>query len=109
MAPPAFPLVLAYALMMLSLWAVDLGLVGRPFLTPSNGSNAGARSFAPSKALNKSHSQVYGLPATPKQSASDTWAAVATEAQNEQVRRMAAIALIVYGSRMILRTIETLH
>ena len=45
----AYALFLAYALIVLSLWKVDIGLTGRTGLTVSSGNNVVATRFAPLK------------------------------------------------------------
>jgi hypothetical protein len=45
----AYALFLAYALIILALWKVDIGLIGRTGLTVSSGNNVVATRFAPIK------------------------------------------------------------
>jgi hypothetical protein len=93
----AYALVLAYALIVLSLWKVDMGLVGRPGFTAWDGDNAVARRFAPTQIADESRSEVYRLLAsTLERSDTPASAGVGTEPQNEERRRLAALALMVY-------------
>jgi hypothetical protein len=98
MAPPsasAYPLFLAYALIVLSLLNVDMGIVGRPFLYSSVGNNAGARSFAPPKAVDNSRSQLYRLPTSVgEQFTLGSSVRIGVESDNAQARRIAAVALM---------------
>src|SRR5687768_8047000 len=95
MAPPstsAYPLFLAYALIVLSLLNAGMGTVGGPFLyTPlytSVGNNAGARSFAPLKAVDYSRPQLYRLPTSMgEQFTLGSSVRSGVEADNAQVRR----------------------
>ena len=95
----AYALVLAYALVVLSLWKVDMGLVGRPGFTAGDGNNAVATRFAPTQTADESLSEVYRLLASTLER-SDTIASAGvgtgTEPQNEERRRLAALALMVY-------------
>jgi hypothetical protein len=92
----AYPLFLAYALIVLSLLNADMSIVGRPFLYTSVGNNAGARSFAPSKAVDYSRPQLYRQPISMgEQSTLGSWVRIGAEADNAQVRRIAAVALMV--------------
>jgi hypothetical protein len=80
----------------LSLLNADMGIVGRPFLSMSVGNNAGVRSFESSKALIYSRLQLYRLPRSMReQFALTSSARIGVEADNEQVRRIAAVALMV--------------
>ena len=54
-----YSLVLAYALIVLSLWKVDMGLVGRPGLTSWGGDSA--TRLAPTAAGDESRSEVFRL------------------------------------------------
>jgi hypothetical protein len=96
----AYALILAYALIVLSLWKVDMGLVGRPGFIAWGGDNAVARRFAPIQTADESRSQVYRLLASTLERSDTTSAGVGvgTEPQNEERRRLAALALMVYGS-----------
>jgi hypothetical protein len=92
----AYALVLAYALVVLSLWKVDLGLVGQPGFTAWGGNNAVATRFAPTRTPDDSGSEVYRLLASVLQSDATPSAAVGADPQNEELRRLAALALMVY-------------
>jgi hypothetical protein len=92
----AYPLFLAYALIVLSLLNAEMGIVGQPFLYTSVGNNAGVRSFAPSKALDYSRPQLYHLPKSiSEQFTVGSSVKIGAEADNAQVRRIAAVALLV--------------
>ena len=56
-----YSLVLAYALIVLSLWKVDMGLVGRPGLTSWGGDSAVVTRLAPTAAGDESRSEVFRL------------------------------------------------
>jgi hypothetical protein len=93
----AYALVLAYALIVLSLWKVDMGLVGRPGFTAWGGDNTVARRFASAQTADEFRSEVYRLLASTLER-SDTISAgvgVGTEPQNQERRRLAALALMV--------------
>jgi hypothetical protein len=83
-------------LILLSLLNANMGIVERPFLS-TVGNNAGVRSFGPSKASDYRRRQIYPLPTSMgKQLALRSSTRIKTEAYNEKVRRIAAVALIVY-------------
>ena len=94
----AFALVLAYALVILSLWKVDTGLGGRQSLTASEGSGVIKITLPLRNVPDESSSELYRLLiSTPEQS--NVWSAEnRTEAQNEEVRRLTALSLIVYAT-----------
>ena len=93
----AYALVLAYILVILSLWEVDTGLVGRPGFSAGGGNNAGATRFAPTPTADDSRSEVYRLLSSVlEQSDATPSAAVLADPQNEELRRLAALALMVY-------------
>ena len=93
----AYPLFLAYALILLSLWKVDLGLIGRTGVTVSGGNNVIATRFAPIKPLDESRTHYRLLLSVLESSDGTSAGRIGTEAQNEEeVRRLAALALIVY-------------
>jgi hypothetical protein len=93
----AYALVLAYALVVLSLWKVDLGLVGQPGFTAWGGNNAVATRFAPTRTADDSRSEVYHLLASMLEPSDATpSAAVGADPQNEELRRLAALTLMVY-------------
>jgi hypothetical protein len=92
----AYALLLAYALVVLSLWKVDTGLVGRPGFTASDGNNAVAR-FAPTSTADDARAEVYHLLASMLEPSDATpSAAVKADPQNEELRRLAALTLMVY-------------
>jgi hypothetical protein len=95
----AYALILVYALVVLSLWKVDTGLVGRPGSTAWHGNNAVATRFAPTQIADESRSEVYRLLAPMLEPSDATLSAgTRTEPQNEELRRLTALALIVYGT-----------
>ena len=95
----AYPLFLAYALVVVSLWKVDMGIVGQPFLTQSGGNNIGATSLAASKVDHSSRPQLHRLRApSDEHFAVDPSARARTEADNEEVRLIATLALMVYAT-----------
>jgi hypothetical protein len=55
----AYAVILAYILVVLSLWKLDTGLVGRPGFTAWGGNNAVATRFAPTRTADESRSEVY--------------------------------------------------
>jgi hypothetical protein len=88
---------LAYALILLSLWKVDMGLAGRPGFTAWGGDNPVARRFASAQTADESRSEVYRLLASTLEGSDTTPSAgVGTEPQNEERRRLTALALMVY-------------
>jgi hypothetical protein len=99
MAPPStsvYALFLAYALIVLSLLNADMAIVRRPFLYTPVGNNAGARSFAPPKAVEYSLPQLYRLPTSmDEQFTLGSSVRGGAEADDAQVRRIAAVALMV--------------
>lgn len=92
----AYPLFLAYALVVLSLWKVDTGLIGRKGLTASGDNNVVATRFAAIKPPDESRTHDRLLVSMLEQSGVNPSARIGTEAQNEEVRRLAALAVMVY-------------
>jgi hypothetical protein len=93
----AYALILAYILVVLSLWKIDTGLVGRPEFTAWGGNNAVATRFAPTPTADDSRSEVYRLLAsTLEQFDAMPSAAIGADPQNEELRRLTAVALMVY-------------
>jgi hypothetical protein len=91
----AFALVLAYSLVLLSLWKVDTGLAERRPSTALEGSSAVETTLTPPKAPEESSSELYRLlVSTPEQSDGRS-TENGTEA-NEEVRRLTALSLILY-------------
>ncbi len=90
----AYPLFLAYALIVLSLWKVDIGLIGRTGLTVSSGNNVVATRFAPIKPPDESRTHHRLLLSMLEHSGVNPSAR--TEAQNKEARRLAALAVMVY-------------
>jgi hypothetical protein len=90
-------LILAYALIVFSLWKVDTGLVGRSQFTLLQGDSAvGRTKLAPTAARDESRS-VYRLLVSLLEG-SDTAPSLelGADPQNEEVRRLTALALMVY-------------
>jgi hypothetical protein len=95
-----YSLVLAYALIVLSLWKVDTGLVGRPQFTFRQGDSVVVRTtLAPTAAGDESRSEVYRLLASLLEP-SDTPPSPGggADPQNEELRRLTALALMVYAA-----------
>jgi hypothetical protein len=90
----AYPLclALAFALLVLSLWRVDSGLVEQKS-APSGGDIA-ATSLAPGQDDSRSHRRAASL----EDLAFGSWGTIPIESENEEVRRKATVALIVYGT-----------
>jgi hypothetical protein len=90
----AYPLFLflAYALILLSLWRVDTALVEQQSAT-SDGDIA-VTSLAPAQDDSRSHRRAVSL----EDLAFGSWGAIPIEAENEEVRRIATLALMVYGT-----------
>ena len=92
----AYPLSLfpAFALIILSLWRVDTGLVEQQS-APSAGNNAVTTS-APSDLQYepRSHLRTGSL----EDLAFGSWGTIQIESENEEVRRKATIALMVYAT-----------
>jgi hypothetical protein len=95
-----YSLVLAYALIVLSLWKVDTGLVGRPQFTFRQGDSAVVRTtLAPTAAGDESRSEVYRLLASLlERSDAAPSAGVGADLENEELRRLTALALMVYAA-----------
>ena len=91
----AIALVLAYALVVLSLWKVDTGLAGRR-LTAFGGNDAVATRLAPPNVSDESSSELYRLLVATNEQSGVSSAGDRTEAQNEEVRRLTALSLMVY-------------
>ena len=94
----AYPLVLAYALILLSLWMVDMGLLGRAGPIVSGDNNVVATRFAAIKPPDELRSYERLLVSMLEQADLTSPAArIGADDQNEEgVRRLAALALIVY-------------
>ena len=92
----AYALFLAYALIVLSLWKVDIGLIGRTGLTVSSGNNVVATRFAPIKPPDESRIHHRLLLSMLEHSGVNPSAR--TEAQNKEARRLAALAVMVYAT-----------
>lgn len=91
----AIALVLAYALVVLSLWKVDTGLAGRR-LTAFGGNDAVATSLVPPIAPAESSSELYRLLVATNEQSGVSSAGDGREAQNVEVRRLTALSLMVY-------------
>jgi hypothetical protein len=94
----AYALFLAYALIVLSLWKVDIGLIGRTGLTVSSGNNVVATRSAPIKPPDESRIHYRLLVSMLEQSGVTPSVGIATDAQNEEDRRLAALGLMVYAT-----------
>ena len=82
---------------MLSLSKVDGGLVGRPGFTSWKGDSAVATRLAPTVAGDESSSEVYRLLASIVEPPDATpLPGVGADPQNEELRRLTALALMVY-------------
>jgi hypothetical protein len=90
----AYALFLAYALIVLSLWKVDIGLIGRTGLTVSSGNNVVATRFAPITPPDESRTHHRLLLSMLEHSGVNP--STRTEAQNKEARRLAALAVMVY-------------
>jgi hypothetical protein len=93
----AYALFLAYALIVLSLWKVDIGLIGRTDLTVSSGNNVVTTRFAPIKPPEESRTHDRLLVSMLEQSGVTPSVGLGTHAQNKEDRRLAALALMVYA------------
>ena len=91
---PAYPLFLflAFALTVLSLWGVDTGLVEQQSF-PSRGDIA-VISLTPPQDDSRSQRQTASL----EDLAFGSWGAIPIESENEEVRRKATVALMVYAT-----------
>jgi hypothetical protein len=92
----AYALFLAYALIVLSLWKVDIGLIGRTGLTVSSGNNVVATRFTPTKPPDESRIHYRLLVSMLEQSGVTPSIGIGPDAQNKEDRRLAALALMVY-------------
>ena len=90
----ALLLFLAYGLVMLSLWRVDTGLVEQQS-APLDGNNAVTTS-APADLQHDPRS--YLRAASLEDLAFGSWGAIQIEAENEEARRKATVALMVYAT-----------
>ena len=88
----ALVLALAYALVLLSLWRVDRGLVEQQSV-PSRG-DIGVTRLAPPQFGSRSHSRAASL----EDLAFGSWGAIPIESENEEIRRKATVALMVYAT-----------
>ena len=93
---PAYPLFLAYALILLSLWKVDMGLIGRTRVASSGSDHVIATRLARVESLDNSPTDYRLLVSMLEQSSVNPSARIGIDAQNEEVRRLAALALMVY-------------
>ena len=90
----AYPLILflAYALILLSLWRVDAGLVEQQSAT--SGGDIAVTSVAPARDDSPPHRRVASL----VDLAFGSWGTIRIESENEEVRRKATVALMVYAT-----------
>ena len=84
----AYLLFLAYALILFALWRVDARLVEQQS-APSGGNNAVTTSAPP-----RSHLRAASL----EDLAFGSWGTIPVRAENEEVRRKATLALMVYAT-----------
>jgi hypothetical protein len=85
-------LFLAFALIVLSLWRVDTGLIEQQSAT-ADGDSA-MISVAPAQNDSRSHRRAASL----EDLAFGSWGTIPIESENEEVRRKATVALMVYGT-----------
>jgi hypothetical protein len=91
---PAYPVVLslAYALIVLSLWRVDSGLVEQ-HSAPWRGDTS-LTSLAPAQDDSHSHRRAASL----EDLAFGSWGPIQLESENREVHRKATVALMVYAT-----------
>ena len=87
----AYPLILflAYALILLSLWRVDMGLVEQ-----QSAASRAMTSVAPAQHDSRSYRRAASL----EDLAFGSWGTIPIESENEEVRRKATVALMVYAT-----------
>ena len=85
-------LFLVFALIVLSLWRVDTGLVEQQSAA-SDGDSA-VTTLAPAQDDSRSHRRVASL----EDLAFGSWGMIPIESENEEARRKATVALIVYAT-----------
>jgi hypothetical protein len=85
-------LFLAYALIVLALWRVDTGLVERQ--SAPSGDNIAVTSSPPPQEDSRSHLRAASL----EDLAFGSWGTIPLRAENEEVRRKATLALMVYAT-----------
>jgi hypothetical protein len=85
-------LFLAYALIVLALWRVDTGLVERQ--SAPSGDNIAVTSSTPPQDDSRSHLRAASL----EDLAFGSWGTIPVRAENEEVRRKATVALMVYAT-----------
>jgi hypothetical protein len=90
----AYPLslFLAFALIVLSLWRVDTGLVEQQSATSD--ADIAVTSLAPAQDDSSSHRRAASL----EDLAFGSWGTIPIESENEEVRRKATVALMVYAT-----------
>src|SRR5688572_17107285 len=92
-----YAVILAYILVVFSLWKVDTGLVGGPRITVPDSNNTVATTFAPTRTADESHSEVYRVLASVlEQSDATPSPSIGADPQNEELRRLTAVALMIY-------------
>jgi hypothetical protein len=95
----AYALILAYILIVLSLWKLDTGLIGRPGFTAWGGNNAVATRFAFTGTADESRSEVYRVLASVlEQSDAAPSPGIAVDPEDEELRRLTALALMIYAT-----------
>jgi hypothetical protein len=90
----AYPLILflAYALILLSLWRVDMGLVEQQ--SAASHGDIAMTSVAPAQHDSRSYRRAASL----EDLAFGSWGTIPIESENEEVRRKATVALMVYAT-----------
>ena len=90
----AYPisLFLAFALIVLSLWRVDTGLVEQQSAT--SGGDIATTGLAPAQDDSRSQRRAASL----EDLAFGSWGTIPIESENEEVRRKATVALIAYAT-----------
>jgi hypothetical protein len=92
-----YTLVLAYALIVFSLWKVDTGLVGRQQFTFRQGDNAVVRTkLAPTAARDEYRSVYRLLVSLLERSDTASSLELGADPQNEEIQRLTPLALMVY-------------
>jgi hypothetical protein len=92
-----YSLVLAYALIIFSLWKLDTGLVGRPQFTLRQDDNAVVRTrLARTAARDESRSVYHLLASVLERSDTAQSPEPGADPQNEELRRLTPLALMVY-------------
>lgn len=91
-----YPLILAYALVVLSLWKLDAGMAGSSFLISTGDNNADAKRYPRSQRLETSHLHSRG--SSLEQSTIDLSNGDGAETKHDELRRLAVLALIKHAA-----------